>query len=44
MIYLRLHQAKNEEVDTGGNRSKHEQLGKFRYYSEIFAMYNNFVT
>ena len=25
MIYLRLHQARNEEVDPGGSKSKQEQ-------------------
>ena len=35
MIYLRLHQARNEEVDLGGSRSKQEHQGQFRYYSEI---------
>ena len=35
MIYLRLHQARNEEVDPGGSRRKQEQLGQFRYYREI---------
>ena len=32
MIYLRLHQARNEEVEAGASRSKQEQLG---HYSEI---------
>ena len=50
MIYLRLHQAMNEEVDPERSRSKQEQQGQFRYYSEIrynseiFAMYSNFAT
>ena len=35
MIDLRLHQARNEEVDSGGSKRMQEQLGKFLYYSEI---------
>ena len=38
MIYLRLHQARNEEIDPGGSRGKQGNLAiaaKFRYNSEI---------
>ena len=47
MIYLRLHQTRNEEVDLGGSRSKWGNfaiIAKFRFNSEIFAMYSNFAT
>ena len=43
MIYLRLHQARNEEIDRGASGSKQEKQGnfaivaKFRYNSELFA-------
>ena len=40
MIYLRLHQAKNEEIDPGASRGKQGNftiVAKFRYNSEIFA-------
>ena len=40
MIYLRLHQARNEEIDLGASRGKQGNfaiVAKFRYNSEIFA-------
>ena len=37
MIYLRLHQARNEEIDPGASRRKQGQAGKFRYSSEILS-------
>ena len=44
MIYLRLHQARNEEIDKGASRGKGNFaiVAKFRYNSENFAMYSNF--
>ena len=45
MIYLRLHQAKNEEVDPGGSRSNWGNfaiIAKFLYNSEIFAIIAKF--
>ena len=50
MIYLRLHQAINEEIEAGANRSKQGEprnfaiVAKFHYNSKIFAMYINFAT
>ena len=44
MIYLRFHQARNEEIDREASRNKEEQAGnfaivvKFLYNSEIFAI------
>ena len=46
MIYLRLHQARNEEVDPGGSRSNWGNFAiieKFRYNSEIFAIIAKFL-
>ena len=40
MIYLRLHQARNEEIDPGASKGKQGNFAivqKFRYNSEIFA-------
>ena len=40
MIYLRLHQARNEEVDSGGSRSNRGNfaiIAKFRKNSEIIC-------
>ena len=40
MIYLRLHQAGNEEVDPGASKSNWGNfaiIAKFRYNSEIFT-------
>ena len=50
MIYLRLHQARNEEIDRGASKNKEGQAGnfamvaKFRYNREIFTNYSNFAT
>ena len=47
MIYLRLHQARSEEVEAGASRSNRGNfaiLAKVRYNSEIFAMHSNFTT
>ena len=41
MIYLRLHQARNEEIDPRASRGKQGNyaiVAKFRYNSEIFAI------
>ena len=35
MIFLRLHQARNEEIEAGASRKKQGQAGKFHYSSEI---------
>ena len=35
MIFLRLHQARNEEIEAEASRGKQGQAGKFRYSSEI---------
>ena len=38
MIYLRLHQARNEEIDRGASRGKQGNftiVAKFRYSSKI---------
>ena len=45
MIYLRLHQAMNEEVDLGGSRSSWGNfpiIAKFLYNSEIFSIIAKF--
>ena len=50
MIFLRLHQARNEQIEGGARRNKEGQAGnfdiieKFHYNSEIFANYSNFST
>ena len=45
MIYLRLHQARSEEVEVGASRSNRGNFAiivKFRYNSEIFAIIAKF--
>ena len=44
MIYLRLDEDRNEEIDRGASRSKQRQARKFRYSSEIWLQYRNFAT
>ena len=47
MIFLLLHQIRNEEIEAGASRGKLGNFAivvKFRYNSEIFAMYSNFAT
>ena len=47
MIFLRLHQARNEEIEAGASRGKLGNfaiVANFYYNSEIFAMYRNFAT
>ena len=45
MIYLRLHQARNEDIDRGASRGKQGNfaiVAKFRYNSEISLCSENF--
>ena len=42
MIYLRLHQARYEEVDPGGSKSKQEQEGASRSNWGNFAIIAKF--
>ena len=47
MIFLRLQKDRNEEIEAGASRGKLGNfaiVAKFRYNSEIFAMYSNFTT
>ena len=51
MIYIRLHQVGNEEIEdktswiqAGICRMQEEEDAKFRNNSEVFSMYGNFAT